>query len=60
MDSYRLRELAIGAKQVENMESKTVVCVPIGTGAMDIAIAQYVLDKAKEKGLGSTFDFGAE
>jgi len=55
-----LRELAIGAKQVENMESKTVVCVPIGTGAMDIAIAQYVLDKAKEKGLGSTFDFGAE
>lgn len=47
----------IGKKRVEDIEGKKVICVPIGTGAMDISVAQFVLDRAKEKGLGGKFDF---
>jgi ornithine cyclodeaminase/alanine dehydrogenase len=50
-------DLSIGKKRVEDIESKKVVCIPIGTGAMDISVAQFVLDRAKEKGLGGKFDF---
>lgn len=50
-------ELSIGEKCVEDIESKKVICVPIGTGAMDISVTQFVLDRAMKKGLGGKFDF---
>jgi ornithine cyclodeaminase/alanine dehydrogenase len=50
-------DLSIGKKRVEDIEGKKVICVPIGTGAMDISVAQFVLDRATEKGLGGKFDF---
>ena len=37
--------------------NKRVLCVPIGTGALDVAVATVVYNKAKEKGLGETYDF---
>lgn len=50
-------DLSIGKKRVEDIERKKVICIPIGTGAMDISVAQFVLDRAKEKELGGKFDF---
>ena len=34
-----------------------VVCIPIGTGAMDVAVATTVYRKALEKGMGQSFVF---
>ena len=35
------------------------LCIPIGTGAMDVAIAGEVYRRALEKGMGYAFDFEA-
>lgn len=50
-------ELSINKKEISSLHNKKIVCVPIGTGALDIAVAKTVLDKAKEKGLGETYSF---
>ena len=50
-------ELVVGKKDVGPMSNQRICCVPIGTGAMDIAVASIVLKKAKERGLGETFKF---
>jgi ornithine cyclodeaminase/alanine dehydrogenase len=50
-------DLSLGKKRAENIEQKKVVCIPVGTGAMDVAVATFVLDRAKEKGLGGKFAF---
>jgi alanine dehydrogenase len=50
-------ELAAGKKIVDSPETQRILCVPIGTGAMDIAVAKVVLDKAKENNLGGQFSF---
>lgn len=34
-----------------------IVCVPIGTGAMDVAVATRIYEKASELGLGGSFIF---
>ncbi len=50
-------DLVAGNKEVTDVSEQRIVCVPIGTGAMDIAVAAVVLDRAKEKGIGSKFNF---
>lgn len=50
-------ELAYGSKVHKIQPDERILCIPIGTGAMDIAVAGVVYNKAVEKGIGSTFDF---
>jgi len=50
-------ELAAGRKGGRNSADERIVCVPIGTGAMDVAIATVVLGKACERHLGGNFEF---
>lgn len=50
-------ELSVHAKQVVSPESKRIVCIPIGTGAMDVAVAKCVLDKANTENIGGSFNF---
>jgi ornithine cyclodeaminase/alanine dehydrogenase len=52
-----LGELAAGKKKVRASPSSRVLCIPIGTGAMDVAVAAVVLKRAEEAGIGSSFDF---
>lgn len=50
-------ELAAGKIKGRTAADERILCVPIGTGAMDVAIASVVLEKAKEQGLGGSFAF---
>ena len=50
-------EVAVGAKPVTDAANERIVCIPIGTGAMDIAVAGIVYKRALEKGLGGTYSF---
>ncbi len=50
-------EIAAGKKQGEISPNERVLCIPIGTGAMDVAIATVVLERATEKKLGDSFAF---
>lgn len=49
-------EVAAGKKKIDDANAK-VLCIPIGTGAMDIGVASVVLQRAKEKGLGGNYTF---
>ncbi|WP_213810566.1 hypothetical protein [Jeotgalicoccus sp. WY2] len=49
-------ELGNVNKPIDDLSNKRIVCIPIGTGAMDIAISKFVYDKAKQ-GIGENFDF---
>ncbi len=50
-------EIAAGKKQGDISKTERVLCIPIGTGAMDVAIATIVLERAIEKNLGGSFAF---
>ena len=50
-------ELAAGKKSGDISENERILCVPIGTGAMDIAVAAVASRRAREKGLGGYFKF---
>ena len=50
-------EIAAGKKSTDNWKNERIICVPIGTGAMDIAVAGVVYKRALEKGLGGSFNF---
>lgn len=50
-------ELAAGKKPGYASENERILCVPIGTGAMDIAVATIASQKAQKKGLGEYFKF---
>ena len=50
-------ELAAGKKPGYSSENERILCVPIGTGAMDIAVATIVSQRAQKKGLGGHFKF---
>jgi len=52
-----LGELAVGKKTVIASPGSRILCIPIGTGAMDVAAAAVVLRRAEEQGIGGTFDF---
>ncbi len=50
-------ELAAGLKSGQIEKDERILCVPIGTGAMDISVAAVAYRKAIEKGLGGEFTF---
>ncbi len=50
-------ELAAGKKSGDVSENERILCIPIGTGAMDIAVATIVSQRARERGLGGHFKF---
>jgi alanine dehydrogenase len=50
-------ELAAGKKKGIVSADERVVCIPIGTGAMDVSVATVAWQRAKEKGIGGTYSF---
>ena len=50
-------EVVAGKKPGRTSPTERLLCIPIGTGAMDIAVATVALQRAGEKGLGGTFAF---
>ena len=48
-------ELAAGKKEIGDYSDGKIVCIPIGTGAMDIGVASMVLERAKAKGIGGSY-----
>jgi len=54
-----LGEIAAGVKKCEISPGERTLCVPIGIGAVDIAVASVVLEKAQKEGLGTVFDFSS-
>ncbi len=50
-------DLVAGNNDAGDVKNQRILCIPIGTGAMDIAVASVVLERAKEKGLGGSYSF---
>ncbi len=50
-------EIVAGKKKGRTSDSERILCVPIGTGALDVAVATVAYQRALEKGLGSKFTF---
>ena len=50
-------EVAAGKKKGRDPVNDRVLCIPIGTGAMDVAVATVVYNRAVEKGIGGEFSF---
>lgn len=50
-------EVVAGKKKGREHEEERILCIPIGTGAMDIAVATAAYRKALEQGVGVEFDF---
>jgi alanine dehydrogenase len=50
-------EVVAGKKPARSSATERILCIPIGTGAMDIAVATVAFQRAVEKGLGRTFAF---
>lgn len=53
-------ELVAGKADLGDFSDKRVLCIPIGTGAMDVAVAGIVYKRACEKHIGVEFDFNGE
>lgn len=50
-------EVVAGKKPGRLSDSERILCIPIGTGAMDVACGMVALQRAREKGLGKKFAF---
>lgn len=50
-------EIAAGKKRGRSTDEDRILCIPIGTGAMDIAVATVVYQRAVENGIGGKFNF---
>ena len=50
-------ELVAGKVNGHVKEGEKIVCIPIGTGAMDVAVATRIYEKAEKLGLGGSFVF---
>lgn len=50
-------ELSSQTKALPGLDQEITLCIPIGTGAVDVAVAAEVYKKAKDKGLGTYFNF---
>ena len=50
-------EIVAGKKPARSSASDRILCIPIGTGAMDITEATVAYQRAQEKGLGGHFAF---
>lgn len=51
-------ELVAGRKPAPEFDDGYIICLPIGTGAMDIGCAGLVYERALERGGYTSFDFG--
>ena len=51
-------ELVAGRAELHREPGQRIVCLPIGTGAMDIGCAGVVYQRALEQKRGQFFDFG--
>ena len=49
-------ELALGTK-VLSESNERIICIPIGTGALDVAVAQVVLERIKAQGHSASSSF---
>ncbi|MFA6747543.1 MAG: ornithine cyclodeaminase family protein, partial [Aminobacterium sp.] len=50
-------ELAAGKKKASVADGEKILCIPIGTGAMDIGVASVVLERARKNNIGGTYEF---
>lgn len=50
-------EIAAGIKEGRKDQQERILCIPIGTGCVDVAIGAQMLKKATEKGMGQRFSF---
>ena len=50
-------EVVAGKKPGRASPGERILCIPIGTGAMDIAVAAVAYQRAAEKGMGGEFAF---
>jgi alanine dehydrogenase len=50
-------EVVAGKKPARASASERILCVPIGTGALDIAVATVAYERARAKGVGGRFAF---
>ncbi len=50
-------EVVAGRKKGRENPGERILCIPIGTGAMDVAVAAVAYRKALEKGIGVEFSF---
>jgi ornithine cyclodeaminase/alanine dehydrogenase len=50
-------EVAAGKKRGRTSDKDRILCIPIGTGAMDVAVATIVYKRAVKEGLGGKFEF---
>ncbi len=55
--SATIGEVVAGKKPGRTATDQNIVCIPIGTGAMDIAVATIAYQRALEKGLGGRYAF---
>lgn len=53
-------EIVCGKKSGKMTEDEIIVCIPIGTGAMDVAVATSVYEKALAEGIGVPFVFNSD
>ena len=52
-----LGELAANKVTLEDYSNEKIICIPIGTGALDVAVAEVVRRRAVEQNIGTEFDF---
>ncbi|MEG1683533.1 MAG: ornithine cyclodeaminase family protein [Oscillospiraceae bacterium] len=53
-------ELAIGSFALEDVAHRRIICLPIGTGAMDVAVAGIVYERGLSLNLGTDFNITGE
>ena len=53
-------ELVNGDKAIVGIAQKKVLCLPIGMGCLDVALAYVAYERAKERHMGIEFDFSGE
>lgn len=58
--SATIGELVNGTKEVTDLAHKKILCLPIGMGCLDVALAYVAYERAKDRHIGFEFDFSGE
>lgn len=58
--SATIGDLVNGNKEIKDVDKKKILCIPIGMGALDVALAYVAYERAKERHIGVEFDFSGE
>lgn len=58
--SATIGDLINGKKKICDIFNKKVLCLPIGMGCLDVALAYVAYERAKERHIGFDFDFNGE